>query len=365
MKVLLINSQFERGGAARVASVMCNGFIEHRIDLLVISDITFSKVGYKLDSTIHIVPLFKKTRNKTNLAKISKSSEVIVNIRNTIKEFKPDVIIAIEAYMYLRTFVANMFLKYPIIAADHTSFDRKIDKKIDFTRYHLYKYAKGLTILTEKDKILLGNKYPQKEVIYNPLPFNPLDVDKISIRRKNILVVGRLDVWYIKGIDIILNIWSELAGVYPNWSLEIAGDGNKNTITTIKEMIAQHKLTERVRLLGLVNDMRSLYQETSIFALPSRIEGFPMALMEAMSQGCATVSFSIHGATKEMVRDGAGIIVDDGNTELFKMSLVELIENDNKRERMTNQAIESVRRFSQESFVNHWIDYINKILNKS
>ena len=41
---------------------------------------------------------------------------------------------------------------------------------------------------------------------------------------------------------------------------------------------------------------KPIYRSAEIFALPSRVEGFPLVLVEAMSQGCACVSFSMQGA---------------------------------------------------------------------
>ncbi|MBP5708518.1 MAG: glycosyltransferase, partial [Bacteroidales bacterium] len=343
MKILLINSNFEQGGATRVATIMCNGFYEKGYMLWVVTDNKHSKISYDLNPNISLLPLYHREKNMGWFAKLSLFNEAVHNIRRYIKKFKPDVIISVEAYTYIRILLANSFLDYPVIIADHTSFNRKINRLIDLTRYHLYKYADGISILTEKDKNILGAKYPQKEVIYNPLPFPVLN--NKTVRRKNVLCAGRLDVWHIKGIDIILDIWEDIAERYEDWTLEIAGGGSESSNTVIIDMIESRHLTKHVKLLGLVNDMQNLYQETSIFVLSSRVEGFPMVLMEAMSQGCASVAFEMEGATNEMVCEGAGCVIKDGDIVAFKEKLIELIEDENKRETMSTLAIDSVKRF--------------------
>ncbi len=360
MKLMLVNVQFKTGGAARVAAIMCNGFFYKGYDLLVIADTKNTEIVYELDSRIPILPLYTSDMNRRKNSKFKLLYEAVTNLRHYIKQYNPDVILAVEAYIYVRVFVANLFLNYPVIAADHTSFNRKMDRLINFTRHFLYKYADGLSILTERDNRILGTKFPRKEVIYNPLSFPCLDYP--TNRRKNILCAGRLDVWRIKGVDIIIDIWSELAANYPEWTLEIAGGGSDTSTSIVNDMINKHNLSGRVKLLGSVNDMQTLYQETSIFVLPSRVEGFPMVLMEAMSQGCASVAFSIQGASHEMVDKGAGFVVEDGDKTSFKDSLVMLLENEKVRNEMSRMAIDSVKKYSQEAFIQHWEDYINKIL---
>lgn len=359
MKVLLINNQFKIGGAARVAAVMCNEFHDRGVDIRIITDSLCTPVLYELNPAIRLYPSI--TLKKRKYQKLMKFIHIVKNIRNYIKDSKPDVIIAIQADMYLRTLIATIGLKVPIIVADHTTVTRKFDPVTNYTRSHLYKYAAGLSILTEKDKKLLGDKFPRKEVIYNPLSFDIFE--GVFERRKNILCAGRLDAWRVKGIDIIIDIWSEIAASYPDWMLELAGDGDESSISLINQMIENKGLTGRVKLLGLVNNMQELYKNTSIFALPSRVEGFPMVLMEAMSQGCASVAFRIQGSTDEMVEDGAGFVVDDGDKDTFKKQLTALIENDSIREQMHTKAVDSVRRFSKDVFITHWLDYINKTIN--
>ncbi len=362
MKVLLINNQFKIGGAARVAAVMCNGFFENGEDMYVLTDDKFSDFQYELDKGIEIKSLLRKDyrKRKGHLSKSLKAIHIIRNIRRVIKEIRPDVIIAIQADMYLRALIARGGIRIPLIAADHSTITHKYDIVTNLTRSHLYCFADGLSILTEKDKKLLGNKFPKKEVIYNPLSFSVSDSE--TVRRKNILCVGRLDSWKVKGIDIILDIWASISDKYPDWTLEIAGSGTPDSVALISDLANKKGIKNRYRLLGLVKNMKELYQETSIFALPSRIEGFPMVLMEAMSQGCPSVAFRIQGSTEEMVEEGSGLVIEDGDVDGFRSGLSSLIESDVLREEMSKKAIHSVERFSQESFINHWMMYIKQVI---
>ncbi|MBQ2023624.1 MAG: glycosyltransferase, partial [Alistipes sp.] len=98
------------------------------------------------------------------------------------------------------------------------------------------------------------------------------------------------------------------------------------------------------------------------FALPSRVEGFPMVLIEAMSQGCACLSFQMQGAVNEIMTDGKdGLIVDDGNIERFTQRLDSLMEDEKYRTTLATQAVESVARFSEDCFAQRWTEIIKQV----
>lgn len=362
MKVLLINNQFSIGGAARVATTQCNELKRLGVDLHVVTDNINWSIDYDLDKNIPVYSISVNPKASSKLQKILKAVKCIRDIRKYIKEICPDIIVAIQSDMYLRTLLAKMNIQIPLIVADHTSFSRKQDKVTNYTRYNLYKYADGISILTYKDKKLLGTKYPQKKVIYNPLTFDVFE--GCSMRRKNILCVGRLDVWKIKGFDIILKIWANIEMEHPDWQLEIAGSGGQTSMDELKSQISKLGIESRVTLLGQVNNMQKLYRTSSIFALPSRMEGFPMALLEAMSQGCACVAFEVGGSTREMLNEECGIIVSDGDNASFQSSLNQLIDKAAKRENIGEKAKVKSQEFTKEVFAKNWMAYMNDVIKK-
>ena len=360
MKILFINDQFERGGAARVAAIQCNGLHRRGYDIILVTDSENWSETYPIDKDIPRRDIVVKSTVSGTIAKIKKWLKCSKQIRQYIKQEKPDVILAVQSMMFLCTWIGNLGLRVPVIAADHTSFTRKIDPIIDFVRYHLYSRAEGLSILTEKDAIVLGQKFPRKTVIYNPLSFPVIDYP--TTRQKRVLCAGRLEDWKIKGLDRMISMWAQIALKYPDWKLEIAGSGTEQSVEMLEKMIAENNVTDSVRLLGQVNNMRDLYAGSEIFALPSRMEGFPMVLMEAMSQGCACVAFSIGGASDEMIDGKSGIIVPDGECGKFVEGLRDLMNDSELRKNYSSNAITAISKFTVETFINEWENLINKTL---
>ena len=361
MKILLINDQFERGGAGRVACIQCNGLQKRGYDIVLISDSKHWRETYLVDKTIQRRDITVKTTTPGLIAKLIKWLKCSIKIRSIIKQETPDVIIAIQSMMFLCAYIGKIGLNIPIIAADHTSFDRKIDPIIDFVRYRLYAWADGLSILTKKDARLLGTKFPRKKVIYNPLTYPLLTTS--TCRTQRVLCAGRLEDWNIKGFDRMIKMWAFLAPNNTDWKLEIAGSGTESSVSYLQDLIDNYGVSESVTLLGHVNNMKKLYEESAIFALPSRIEGFPMVLMEAMSQGCACVAFSIGGASDEMLYKNSGVIVPDGDLSKFQEELNNLMNNKELRDKCSMNALSTISKFSEDVFLDAWENMINSVVN--
>ena len=363
MKVLIFLSMLARGGAARVTCTLCQEMVKLGYEVHVATNIETAPIFYQLPETaiLHKFYVPKKGRGlwsslKMNVGYCSLSKSII-------REVDPDVVIGVEPRTFVYARIGSWIAHKPIIACDHTSFTRKQDCLTDFTRYRFYGTADALTILTQKDYDVLGKRFPQKTVIYNPLSFPVLDHP--TERKKNILCAGRLDVWKIKGFDTILDCWQRIASKYPDWVLEIAGDGTTATVELLKNYISRRGLSERVKMLGQVDNMQEKLSQTAIFALPSRVEGFPMVLMEAMSQGCACIAYEVGGATYEMVtNEEDGLIVPDSDVDYFVRGLSRLIENAELRDRLSKNALISIQRFSPSAFMKSWDDLIRSVVNK-
>ena len=345
----------QEGGAGRVTCTMVNELAKLGYEIVICTDTVRYTVFYQLDPTIKIVTYNERICEGN---KLTYYSYVIFQLRRLIKQEKPDVILGVEALMFFLTKMAISFTNTPIVAVDHTSMGRNLGCFLNWVRHNYYGSASAISLLTHKDAHILGDKFPQKYVIYNPLSF---PVFKGSEQRRNtILCVGRLNAWNVKGFDRILKIWSELSSKYPEWSLEIAGGGSEEAFKEVNAMIDHFELGNTVRLLGQVIDMPTLYQRTRIFALPSRVEGFPMGLVEAMSQGCCCVAFDMQGAVKEIIEDKkSGYIVNDDDVSMFSDVLEMLLTNPQVITSVGQEAVEKCSEFSVDSFVGKWVSVLD------
>lgn len=361
--ILVVIDHLAFGGAGRVCSIFVNGLVERNYNVTVCASTKYHPINYHLSEKVQIMEWYDPEPVKHNLfGKIANMWRRRKYYRRALKETNPDLIIAFTHYIYFLVKQWSCGCKAPIIVSDHTSMGRDLGIFFNYVRRKYYKNADFVSVLTDKDAKLLGDTMPNKGVIYNPVTYDSLAIK--TERRKNIICVGRKDFWSVKGFDRMIEIWAKLASRYPEWTLEIIGPGTEDSDETLKLFAERLDVANRVSLIGELSDMQTIYQRSSIFALPSRVEGFPMVLLEAMSQGCACVSFSMQGAIEEMVNDGVdGSIVDDGDIEAFARKLEELMTDEDKRECYSANASENVQRFSKETFIDRWEGIIQNILS--
>lgn len=360
MRILVIVDQMALGGAGRVASIMLQGLAQKGHAILLETD-TSKGILYDVPECVEIKPI-QYTAGQANIyGRIKHFVRRIRGHRKCIKSFKPDIIISYLPPVYVDALLAKIGTGIPIVVSDHTAMSRNLGKWINFVRHHLYGLASCATILTEKDKRFLGKRVKSKEVVYNPLTFDPISNVCQKGRRKNILCVGRVMSWNVKGFDRIIKLWGSISKKYPEWTLEIAGPGDQKHIDKLMEIARESGCADSIKFLGNIKDIQTLYQQSSIFALPSRVEGFPMALIEAMSQGCACVSFDLDGAISEIANDEEDcMIVPDNDLDAFSDRLEQLLKNIVLRQQIAQASVVCVERYSKDIFIAKWESIISR-----
>ncbi len=111
-------------------------------------------------------------------------------------------------------------------------------------------------------------------------------------------------------------------------------------------MIAEKKgISDHVKFLGWVkgNDKEKLLQQCSVFTLPSYHEGMPMAILEAMSYGLATVSTNAGGIPQIITDDVDGYRIEAGDVEALSKRLSKLLKNDKLKRSIGEKAVERIR----------------------
>ena len=107
----------------------------------------------------------------------------------------------------------------------------------------------------------------------------------MEIVKKQVLFLSRIHIK--KGIELLLEAWQRLIADFPDWKVVIVGNGDANYIESLKTMSRNMKIDKSVEILDPVFGQAKvkLYQESSLFCLPSYSENFGMVIAEAMSCG--------------------------------------------------------------------------------
>lgn len=358
MKIVFLNHFISSGGAEKVTYLISKSMIGRSHEVGLMTNV-LKPFFYDFDERVERLPLFNNEREWHSFFSLY---YMIRNVRRMLKRNRPDVIIGVLPLMNLVAIVAAFGLKTKVIVSDHTSFDRPVKIFARFIRSFVYRFADAVTVLTQTDYDYLGTRLPRKVVMPNPLAY-PCVETVANPRKKNVLAVGRLDVWKVKGFDLLIEAWAKIADKYPEWILEIAGDGREKSRNDLLEIAKNNNVENRIRFLGFKKDIDAVMRESSIFVLSSRIEGFGMVLIEAMSQGCACISFDDGGRQREIIRsENEGIIIEDNSVNSLTEKIEELINNQKKRLHIAQNGTYRASNYSLNKIVKRWENLLLKVI---
>jgi glycosyltransferase involved in cell wall biosynthesis len=164
----------------------------------------------------------------------------------------------------------------------------------------------------------------------------------LSIAEDAIVVatVGRLTA--IKQQNLFLQMAERLARQSSQFVFLIVGDGELRG--DLERQMNDRGIQSRTRFLGWRRDLETIYGATDIFVLTSRNEGTPVALIEAMAAGVASVSTDVGGVRDVITSPETGLIVPAGNVAALAAAVTELAHDAARRQSLGRQARESVRR---------------------
>ncbi len=179
-------------------------------------------------------------------------------------------------------------------------------------------------------------------IVPNGVDLEQFPLAKHEWSRPKILSVGR--VVYQKGFDVAMQALAGLKDI--DWEWRIAGDGSQ--LFVLRTMMEEYGLEGRVDFLGWQSSdqLRQQYAEANLFLFPSRHEGMPNAVLEAMASGLPVIATRIAG-NEELVLDGeTGALVPVQNVEALRKSLRGLLSRRSVCEKMGAAA----RRRVEEAF---------------
>ena len=219
-----------------------------------------------------------------------------------------------------------------------------IDYKIKMKEYD------QVYLLTEEDKQLWRNNN-KVNVMPNPNSFIPSTVS--SGKHKKVIAVGRYTA--LKRFDNLLLIWKMIAHRFPDWCLEIWGEGEQRT--QLEDLIKELGISNSAFLKGYTADVEKQLITSSIFALTSDFEGFGLVVIEAMACGLVPVCFACPSGPKDIITDGEdGFLIPMNDLKLFAEKLVSLMTYEETRVEMSRKAMKRANDFALEKITQRWMD---------
>lgn len=325
MRVFFVAPCLSMGGIERAAVNTANGLSQHGAEVVYLS--LFKKPHFfTLNSEVKLIEPVGFNLNSLNLLKS------IAWIRVEVKKYQPTHVLAFNKLYGAITSLALVGINIPLFISERSSPLFKWQFPFNWINRIAYSInpPKGVIAQTGIAADFQGKYFKHSKVIVIPNSLREISLFPDIRRKKIILAVGRLND-YLKGFDLLFHAISKLKN--QDWDLHIAGgDGDDHSL---EKLAFDLGISHRVKFLGRIKDMDFLYGKAGLFVIPSRSEGFPNALAEAMAAGCCCVAFDFIAGPRDMIVHGEnGFIVTNGDISALANAMDELILDANKRRKL-------------------------------
>ena len=349
-KILIIAPCLAMGGIERASSNTANGLSELGAKVYFLS--LFKKEAFfKLNEGIEIIE--PQGFNKTKLS-LFKS---ILWIRKEVKRVNPEHILVFNKFYGAITALALLGTKYPYFLSERSSplfVWRQPMRAINKFAFSI-KPPKGVIAQTNIAAEYQRKYFKKTEVIVIPNSVREVQLFPEIKREKVILAVGRLND-YLKGFDLLIESFAKLKN--QDWELHIAGGDEEGE--ALKEQAERLGVINRIKFLGKVKEIDKCYAYAGMFVIPSRSEGFPNALAEAMGAGCPCIAFDFIAGPRDIIdHDLSGIIVENGNTIEMAKAIDYLIAHPEKRIQLSKEAIKIREKLNENLIAEKIKRFIN------
>lgn len=360
MKILIVINTLKDGGAERVASLLANQFSSKHSVHLVTRDKP-NDYFYQIESKVQSIqiPHSKNGSNSPLLFSI-KLSRIILQI-------KPDLVISfmtetniLAILSMLIAKIVNPFLETKIEVSERTDpREKKVRMHISILRKMLYPLAYRLVVQTEGVKEWAKTIISEKKIKIIPNPVNLESIIKNSdpnyIRhpREFILCIGRLS--FEKGHDLAIEAFKYLAFRFSELDLVIVGDGP-----------LRFNLEKQVQILGLSNRVffegkkKNIYDyllNSEFLLLPSRFEGFPNVLAEALVTGTPSISNNCNSGPSELLKgEMAQYLIQDMTPEGIANKIELILLDTNRRDKFKNFSSTVRQELEIYNIAKKWIE---------
>ena len=361
IRVALLITELSRGGAEKALLQLAT-----TLDLTRFEPVVFSLSGLARDLENSLVPHFRDAGIETVELGLTGLRNAPTVFRRLTRELKRRQVDVLQSFM----FHANIFGRFagraagvPVVCSGIRVAERDAPRRLALDRWTRSLVDAWVCVgeATAEFSRAVG-RLPKKRVLSIPNGVRVPDWKTLEAanatsdftwvpepfgRRKRIVCVGRLAPQ--KGLDWFLENAATWAPQIANdWEIWIVGDGPERD--ALRRIVDANGLANVVFFAGWRPNVPEILASADLFALPSRWEGMPNALMEAMSVGKAAICASVEGVAELLGNDAAPQAGAFGDDKSWRDKILTLVKDDALREELGRRNRKRVaEEFSVES----------------
>ena len=354
MKIALVISSLSAGGAERVMALLANHWAGRGEDVSLITIDSSAADWYPIDMRVSRIGLGLRIDSAGAVAAIANNWRRVAALRSALRLTGATVVLSFGEFTNVQTLIATRFTGVRCVVSERTDPSLHYVGRIwHVLRRIIYPSANALVVQTHAlrpwAQSIVGGK--RVHVIPNPVRDMRHATEATSAQRTpTVVAAGRLVP--AKGFDLLLEAFASASQDRPDWKLVIMGEGPERE--RLMNRAQELDIADRVSLPGWIAEPGRLLTSAGIFAMSSRYEGFPNALLEAMACGAPSVSFACVGPAEIIENEIDGLLVEVGSAAALARALQRLMNDDELRERLGCNAVKVCHRYALESVIQQW-----------
>ena len=367
MKIVFLLEKLEKGGAERVASILANKFNKdsYQVEIWTLHN---SKIAYHFQSSITIKSLsLKAFYPKMNfIIKLYHFLKRIYVLSKALKQSKPNIIIAFGDSVNLTSILARMIfrIKIPLILSIRSNPELNAPKQMRRLINIFYRFADTIVVQTNFIKDVIEPYVRNVPIKVLPNPVKIVQKKRSSENKKKYHFLSVANLRPEKNHAQLIESFAQIKDkIYPHPKLYIVGrdmgEGKK-----IQSLINKNNLQENVILLGNIDNIEAIYQQSMIFVHPSSYEGMSNALLEAMSFGLPCIVSNYDGVTDVITNNKNGIIVPIKDTNALKNAMLRLSRDQKLRLKFSEASSKAIsEKFELNLIYKKWVSLLTNLAN--
>lgn len=312
------------GGAERVLTTMLNYWAEKGLPCSVITTTLAVDYAYRLHPEVRCI-----TAPPCQASSLDDCPWDVRHLRQAIMMERNNVVLSFMEKSNLPCILAVSELPVRLILAERTDPRTQLlhsnYKKALIHR--LYPLADALVVQTNNVRDGWAKRFMPEDkifVINNMVSIDDSVNHMLPLPENFICCVGRMTP--SKGFSGLISILPRIFAAHPEHSLVLLGEGPDRA--SLMAQVSALGLTEKVLMPGFISAPHSILKKATLFVFPSLFEGFPNALIEAMSLGIAPVSFDCPSGPSEIISSGNnGLLVPVNDYDQLAEKILYLLDN--------------------------------------
>jgi glycosyltransferase involved in cell wall biosynthesis len=352
LAVAFVISSLGSGGAERVVVLLAAALAElgHRVAIVTLDP--SQPDFHRAPPGVERIAVAAAGASRSLGAALANNLVAVGRLARALARQRPEVVVAFGDTTNVKALLAGAVARVPVVVSERVDPDTvAIGRAWSRLRDATYRRAAALVVQTSSVRPWAARRIDPARVVVigNPvaMPAAPT-ADRDRDRDREIVAIGRLVPQ--KGFDVLLPAFAALPD--RSWRLSILGDGPlRAALQAQRDALG---LGDRVTFTGVVDDVARRLARAGLFVLPSRFEGFPNALVEAMSHGVPVVASDCPSGPAEILAGVDAPLCPVGDVAALRDAMAAMIADAPRRARCGAQARARAEAFAVPVVADAW-----------